>query len=845
MKLSKLLKIAKNKLPIKTCKLMKIEKIFLTPHFHFDFEWWKEEPYHEQDTLVIIDEALKMLDIYPEFTYVIDTVLPLKYYIENRPDGLQKIERFIQEGRLEIVGGDIVAPDEVLPTGEALIRQFEEGQAWLQEIFGIRAQVAWEIDEFAHPARMPELLAPLGFNYYVFVRGVKPFNAMHPTLFYWKDPASESELLTVWWAAHYECCQPGKINSEKSRKKNIKRFFKEMESRIEFEGSRSPVPWLMLPMGGDFVIPNSVWIDFVNEWNQKKEIKLEFTIPSVYLEKIKSFQIPNYTGLFPQVFDGYFTSREKGKQAGRKNANKLCELEKLISVSSLKGFSLQGQELKKAWWEVLKGDSHDTIAGTGTDRVYRKNMERYLKAELIHQIVEEKAVSYLQTVLKHDSHYVFNCLNWERHEVIRYKGKEVLVKAAPLSISTLELMEKPLFPIVVHDNRVESEFLKIEIDKLNGAISVFDKGKRVYPICDGGNQTCIEDDAGNLWASQSTNKWYPVKFTGYEIEIISDFTGSIKITEENPFVKIHKEIILYSHNKRIDFKTDIHFKGKDKRVSIQFPFSFSGIWITENIFHSGEVTQGTFPIQNFALYKGGNYQIALLNKGIPGYLLEKKTGNIILMRSVSMFSWSLVRWVFKNLGLIVKSLKEASVYLRKHLNIIEFPVYPVHNLFLMDFATEGDTEGHGAMNPKSHRNARRKFYKESLAWERGKHSFEYALFLDIKDIAEATRAGFEFNNPLWNKTISGSGNLESIQFLTKGSNEIVITSLKPYKNGYLMRAYEPQGVSARVKLSFGITFTKIYKVNGKLGKMTELKYENNELWYEFKPYEIVQFQLLK
>ena len=116
--------------------------------------------------------------------------------------------------------------------------------------------------------------------------------------------------------------------------------------------------------------------------------------------------------------------------------------------------------------------------------------------------------------------------------------------------------------------------------------------------------------------------------------------------------------------------------------------------------------------------------------------------------------------------------------------------------------------------------------------------------MDIKDLAEATRAGFEFNNPLWNKTISGSGNLESIQFLTKCSNEIVITSLKPYKNGYLMRAYEPQGVAVEVNLAFGIPFDKIYKVNGNLEKITELKYENNEIWYKFEPYEIVQFQLL-
>ena len=32
----------------------------------------------------------------------------------------------------------------------------------------------------------------------------------------------------------------------------------------------------------------------------------------------------------------------------------------------------------------------------------------------------------------------------------------------------------------------------------------------------------------------------------------------------------------------------------------------------------------------------------------------------------------------------------------------------MHNLFLRDFATEGDIEGHGAMNPISHRNAEKK-----------------------------------------------------------------------------------------------------------------------------------------
>ena len=687
---------------------MKIEKAYLIPHFHFDFEWWKEEPYHEQDTLLILDEALRMLETYPEFTYVIETILPLKTYMENREEGYERIKGFVDQGRIELVGGCLVAPDEVLPTGEALIRQFEEGQEWLSQVFGVRARVAWEVDEFAHPARMPQVLAPLGFTHFVFARGLKPFDSMHPTLFHWEDPAGKSKLTSYWWAGHYEGSLLGDIRNDAVRKKYLKRFFREMESRLAFEGERSPVPWLMIPLGGDFAIPHDIWVDFVKLWNESKEVKLEFSLPSRYFQLVEQFNIPEYTGRFPHVFDGYFTSREKGKQAGRKGAHALLELEKLNALAGVHGLESPGKDLKESWWEVLKGDFHDTLAGTGTDRVYRKTMARYRHAEELQLEARQLTLDALGSLLR-EHNYVFNSLNWERDGIVRSEGEETLVRARPLSLQALDPDSRPDEFIEISGTSIENSFLRLEIDKEKGSITVFDKKRNFSPIAGACNRTSIIDDAGNLWVSRSSGKKYPLRFRKFSIRKNSAYSATISLLEENRFVSICKEISLQVKSRQIDFKTDITFAGRDKRIDMEFPFSFEGEWLTENIFHTEKVGEGIYPVQNFSLYEGRDYSVALINRGIPGYLLESGKGSLMLMRSVSMFSITLIRWIVKNIPLIYRSLKHAYVYLRKKLNIIEFPVYPVHNLFLRSFASEGDLLGHGAMNPQSHRKARMRF----------------------------------------------------------------------------------------------------------------------------------------
>ncbi len=818
---------------------MKIKKVFLIPHFHFDFEWWKEEPHHEEDAVIIIEKALEMLEKHPNFTYVIDQILPLKFFLEKNPDRKQEIQKLLDNKRLELVGGGLVAPDENLPTGEGLIRQFSQGKQWLQENFDYNVEVGWEIDEFGHPAQIPQILSLLGFKYFVFSRGMNPYDKDHPTLFWWKDPPIKNKLLTYWLAAHYICGAPSILSSKITKEK----FFKEIEARIQYERKRSPVPSLMFPLGGDFTMPFEDWIDLVNMWNKEHDIQLEFSIPSIYFGSIEKKSLAEIQGEFNPVFTGCYSSREKLKKRCREIQYQLTFTEKLCTLSTLLGNKYPEQKFKNAWWEVLKGDFHDTICGTGTDRVYRKSLERYDKAEYMLGECEKQAVTFLQKKLKNDV-FVFSPLNWEREEVVETDNGYEIARVPALGITRLKISNNKYETVKVSRNKLENKYVRVVCNEQTGLISIYDKEKNVEVISGAGNEIIVENDVGNLWTTTITGKKHRLRCKGIEIKKNTPHIGSISIKEGNKFIDIEKDITLYSNKKRVDFNINIDFKGKDKRIDVCFPFSFDGKWLGEEPFHVVNKENGTWAFQNVALYCGKNYITGIVNKGIPGHYIQGNNCRLILFRSVSLFSPQLALWCIKNIAKIVKCVRKTLSHIRDNLNIAEFAMYPIHNLLLREWATGGDIDSFGTMNLKSHLHAHLQIFKEALCWERGKHRFEYSLLLDVKNIEDGVKQGLEINNPLWIKKIKGSGHMTEFRLFRNDVKGVIISGIQPHKNGFLLRCYEVEGKEKKVVFPLNANITKAYRLDSN-ETLSEIPLAKGDFSYKFKPGEIVQFLLVK
>ena len=64
----------------------------------------------------------------------------------------------------------MVSNDEACPSYSDIIRNFEMGHSWLNEEFGIKPKIGWQLDPFGHSAAQAELLAELGMETMVFAR---------------------------------------------------------------------------------------------------------------------------------------------------------------------------------------------------------------------------------------------------------------------------------------------------------------------------------------------------------------------------------------------------------------------------------------------------------------------------------------------------------------------------------------------------------------------------------------------------------------------------------------------------------------------------------------------------
>jgi alpha-mannosidase len=202
-------------------------------------------------------------------------------------------------------------------------------------------------------------------------------------------------------------------------------------------------------------------------------------------------------------------------------------------------------------------------------------------------------------------------------------------------------------------------------------------------------------------------------------------------------------------------------------------------------------------------------------------------------------------WLLKNLGKIARLVGKSISNFKNGLNVIEYPIYPVHNVILREWATEGDIKCFGTADLKSHILAFSKVFKEALCWERGKHIFEYSLLMDVKDTKEVIKEGLEINNPLWLKNIKGSGDIDEFLMFKDEIDGIVVSGMYPTKDGLLLRCYEIEGKKKEVSFPLKISITKVYKFDCLGGKLNEIPLKADSFSYGFKPWEIANFLLVK
>src|SRR5207244_3910700 len=160
------------------------QTLYYIPHTHWEGAVFKTREEYLEVGLVNILKAVQLLKQYPEYKFALDQVAYFKPFLERYPEEAAAFRKFVGEGRLEIVGGMDVMPDDVKPGGELFVRQMQYGKKYCREQLGLDVTVAWLLDTFGHHPQMPQLLKLGGFKSFWFCRGV-PKNDL-PSEFLWK-----------------------------------------------------------------------------------------------------------------------------------------------------------------------------------------------------------------------------------------------------------------------------------------------------------------------------------------------------------------------------------------------------------------------------------------------------------------------------------------------------------------------------------------------------------------------------------------------------------------------------------------------------------------------------------
>src|SRR6266566_149110 len=176
----------------------------LIPHTHWDREWYLPRAAFQARLLPALDDLIERLQTdagYKSFLLDGQTVL-VADYLNARPERKADLQTLVKTGRLQ-VGPWYVLADELIPSGEALVRNLLLGAADADQLGG-RLDVLYSPDAFGHPAAWPTLAREFGIRCGVVWRGLGGEPGQERDLYRWRGPDGRDVLVWHLPPAGYE-----------------------------------------------------------------------------------------------------------------------------------------------------------------------------------------------------------------------------------------------------------------------------------------------------------------------------------------------------------------------------------------------------------------------------------------------------------------------------------------------------------------------------------------------------------------------------------------------------------------------------------------------------------------
>lgn len=436
---------------------------------HLDPVWlwdWREGM---NEGLITVRTMLQMMKEFPRMTYTRGESAIYEHVEKYDPASFRQIQKYVSEGRWDIVGGTYVQPDTNMTSTETWARHFLHGQTYLGSKFGVKPTVAWAADSFGHCSGLPTIYAQAGIKYYACFR---PPNSQFPLTspaFWWKGRDGSKILayrpLGPWYGCERE----------------------EMASRLDLylnEAKKYPFRHIAVffGLGNHGGGPSRRHLHDIEDWLAKHpEVEGRFSGLHKFFEEFERDAkecprrwTPDINGELNFTMRGVYSAGAKFKYPYRKAEAQLVRAETMSTAIGV----IRKKEmpsLHEQWNGLLFNSFHDILPATCTERALNEQVA-WVKG-ILHdtEAAEFDALNILaqeinapQDQVPGDHPQPVNVLVWNPHPY-RYTGPlelEVALDYRPLFSHrgrvdelNVEIHDAKLKPVPFQSIRVEHNFM--------------------------------------------------------------------------------------------------------------------------------------------------------------------------------------------------------------------------------------------------------------------------------------------------------------------------------------------------------------------------------------------------
>lgn len=372
--------------------------VYVVPHCHWDAEWY----FTCEDSHILLvenmDYLLNLLESDANFSsYTFDGLaVVLDDYLQVRPENASRIAELVRQRRL-YVGPWYTQCDSLLIRSESLIRNLQYGIRTAAQ-FGHSMNVGYLPDIFGQHAYLPAIFTDAGIDYCVLQRGVYTDQIRGDLNFLWRAPNQKTVATNYMYYGY----GPGKFLSADADYLQH-RLFPILQQLSDMNRHTDN---LLLPCGGDQVLPNAQFPATVKALNQR-DTPYHFTLSSYenYMQETWSAQT------FDNVIDGELFACQKSRihrtchstrydikrQTWQTEHLLLDQLEPLTVIANQLGIHWPQPLMEELWKKVFSSHAHNGIEATNADPVNHNIKHRLIS-------VERSALSLINLLKKKISH---------------------------------------------------------------------------------------------------------------------------------------------------------------------------------------------------------------------------------------------------------------------------------------------------------------------------------------------------------------------------------------------------------------------------------------------------------